>query len=85
MGDTDVETLSNVSKGKYDFAYSEFDKVSSDAKDFISRLLVTDKKYESTFVGYVFLISGRCGVFIAFTLYLLLRLQVRLLFTADIT
>lgn len=44
MGDTDVETLSNVSKGKYDFAYSEFDKVSSDAKDFISKLLVTDKK-----------------------------------------
>jgi len=32
-------TLSNVSMAKYDFDYEEFDSVSPEAKDFISRLL----------------------------------------------
>lgn len=35
----DLKTLTNVSLAKYDFDYSEFDSVSADAKDFISRLL----------------------------------------------
>lgn len=32
-------TLSNISMAKYDFDYEEFDSVSAEAKDFISRLL----------------------------------------------
>ena len=44
MGDTDADTLSNVIKSQYDFNYTEFDDVSDEAKDLISRLLVKDKK-----------------------------------------
>jgi len=35
----DQKTLNSVAMAKYDFDYEEFDIVSSDAKDFISRLL----------------------------------------------
>ena len=44
MGDTDADTLSNVIKSQYDFNYTEFDDVSDEAKDLISRLLVKEKK-----------------------------------------
>ena len=44
MGDNDGETLTNVIKGQYDFCYAEFDEVSEEAKDLISKLLVRDKK-----------------------------------------
>jgi serine/threonine protein kinase len=43
MGDTVVETYSNVSRGEYDFDEPEFDVISPAAKDFISALLVKDK------------------------------------------
>jgi len=38
----DQKTLQNVSMAKYDFDYEEFDDVSSEAKDFITRLLRRD-------------------------------------------
>lgn len=44
MGDTDAETLSNVTHGEFDFEEEEFDNVSNDGKDFIEKLLVKNKK-----------------------------------------
>lgn len=47
MGDNDGETLANVVKGEYDFDYSEFEDVSDEAKDLISKLLIKDKRYHT--------------------------------------
>jgi len=44
MGDDDAETLGNVIRGRFSFDYQEFDDVSTDARDIISKLLVTDKR-----------------------------------------
>ena len=44
MGETDVETMANVTIAKYDFDDECFDEISDDAKDFISKLLVKNKK-----------------------------------------
>lgn len=48
MGDTDAETLSNVTHGEFDFDEEEFDNVSNDGKDFIEKLLVKNKKRRLT-------------------------------------
>lgn len=42
MGSTDVETMTNVTIGKYDFDDEAFSKVSKDALDFIAKLLEKD-------------------------------------------
>lgn len=42
MGSTDVETMANVTIGKYDFEDDAFSKVSEESLDFISKLLVKD-------------------------------------------
>lgn len=42
MGDDDLETMANVTQGKWDFNDDTFDHVSEDAKDFITKLLVKD-------------------------------------------
>uniref|UniRef100_A0A1I8NUE4 Muscle M-line assembly protein unc-89 n=1 Tax=Stomoxys calcitrans TaxID=35570 RepID=A0A1I8NUE4_STOCA len=44
MGDTDVETFSNITRAEYDFDDDAFDCVSQLAKDFISNLLVHRKE-----------------------------------------
>ncbi|XP_053616109.1 probable serine/threonine-protein kinase fhkC isoform X2 [Plodia interpunctella] len=44
MGETDIETMANVTVAKYDFDDEAFNEISEDAKDFISRLLVKDKE-----------------------------------------
>ena len=44
MGDTDIETMANVTIAKYDFDDEVFDDISDDAKDFISKLLVKEKE-----------------------------------------
>lgn len=44
MGDSDVETFSNITRADYDFDDDAFDAVSQDAKDFISSLLVHRKE-----------------------------------------
>jgi len=44
MGDTDAETQSNIIKNLYDFDEPEFDLISSNAKDFISRLLILNAR-----------------------------------------
>ncbi|KAG4073902.1 hypothetical protein HA402_014107 [Bradysia odoriphaga] len=42
MGSTDVETMANVTIGKYDFDDEAFKTVSKEALDFITKLLVKD-------------------------------------------
>nr|XP_033327738.1 calcium/calmodulin-dependent protein kinase cmkA-like [Megalopta genalis] len=44
MGDTDIETMANVTIAKYDFDHDAFANISEDAKDFIRCLLVKDKE-----------------------------------------
>lgn len=50
MGDSDVETMANVTIAKYDFDDESFDDISLDAKDFITKLLIKDKRYVSFLV-----------------------------------
>lgn len=47
MGDTDVQTMANVTIAKYDFDDPCFDDVSDCGKDFIERLLKKDSRYEN--------------------------------------
>lgn len=42
MGDSDLETMGNVTKAEYDFEDESFDNISEVAKDFISKLLLKD-------------------------------------------
>ena len=44
MGDSDMDTLQNVTNCDWSFDYKEFDKISDTAKDFISKLLILDPK-----------------------------------------
>lgn len=46
MGSTDVETMTNVTIGKYDFDDEAFQTVSKESLDFISKLLVKDLRWE---------------------------------------
>lgn len=43
MGDSDMETMANVTRSEWDFEDESFDEISDDAKDFISKLLVKDR------------------------------------------
>ena len=45
MGDSDLETMANVTRAVYDFNDESFEPISKNAKDFISKLLVKDKTY----------------------------------------
>jgi len=47
MGDSDVETMANVTIAKYDFDDPCFDEISDEAKDFIQALLMKFKRYGS--------------------------------------
>lgn len=42
LGNSDLETMTNVTKAIYDFDDESFDPISSEAKDFIARLLIKD-------------------------------------------
>ncbi|XP_055312741.1 calcium/calmodulin-dependent protein kinase type IV isoform X2 [Sitodiplosis mosellana] len=48
MGSTDIETMTNVTIGKYDFDDEAFQKVSKESLDFISKLLVKDPSVRMT-------------------------------------
>ncbi|XP_022120212.1 myosin light chain kinase, smooth muscle isoform X2 [Pieris rapae] len=48
MGETDIETMANVTIAKYDFDDEAFNEISEDAKDFIQKLLVKDKESRPT-------------------------------------
>lgn len=43
MGDSDAETMANVTKCKWDFEDESFEKVSDEAKNFVSQCLVKDR------------------------------------------
>lgn len=42
LGNSDLETMTNVTKAIYDFDDESFDPISDEAKDFISKLLIKD-------------------------------------------
>ena len=44
MGDSDAETLNNVTAAEWDFEDEAFDDVSNDAKEFIEKLLIKKKE-----------------------------------------
>ena len=44
MGDTDLETMANVTIAEYDYEDEAFDKASDLAKDFIDKLLIKEKE-----------------------------------------
>ena len=44
MGDTDLETMANVTVAEYDYEDEAFDNVSQEAKEFIDSLLVKDQQ-----------------------------------------
>lgn len=46
MGDTDTDTMSNVTRGRFEFHSPEFDDISDDAKDLIANLLQADQRHE---------------------------------------
>ncbi|KAK5649551.1 hypothetical protein RI129_000580 [Pyrocoelia pectoralis] len=48
MGHTDVETMANVTIGKYDFDDEAFRNISENAKDFIAKLLLKDMNSRMT-------------------------------------
>lgn len=45
LGDDDNETLNNILACKWNFEEQEFIDTSEEAKDFISRLLIVNKRY----------------------------------------
>jgi myosin-light-chain kinase len=47
MGETDIETMANVTIAKYDFDDEAFNEISPEAKDFITQLLLKDQRYLS--------------------------------------
>ncbi len=47
LGDTDGETFTNVTHGRYDFEDEEFDNISDEAKEFIDKLLVRNMRFVS--------------------------------------
>lgn len=48
VGADDFETMTNVSLGKFSFDYSSFDDISSEAKDFVEKLLVKESSKRMT-------------------------------------
>ncbi|XP_013775503.1 myosin light chain kinase, smooth muscle-like [Limulus polyphemus] len=48
MGDSDLETMANVTKADYDFEDESFEQISDEAKDFISKLLLKERKDRMT-------------------------------------
>lgn len=48
MGETDVDTFTNITRADYDFDDEAFDAVSEDARDFIASLLVHRKEERLT-------------------------------------
>jgi myosin-light-chain kinase len=48
MGESDLETLANVTRAEFDFDDESFDIISEEAKDFISKLLVKNRDQRMT-------------------------------------
>lgn len=50
LGETDAETMNFIVNCSWDFDADAFEGLSEEAKDFISRLLVKEKRYPSLLV-----------------------------------
>ncbi|XP_049268269.1 LOW QUALITY PROTEIN: myosin light chain kinase, smooth muscle-like [Rhipicephalus sanguineus] len=48
MGNSELETMANVTRAEYDFDDESFDQISEEAKDFIAKLLLKDKEDRMT-------------------------------------
>ncbi|PAA57205.1 hypothetical protein BOX15_Mlig033628g1 [Macrostomum lignano] len=48
MGKRDADTYVNIARVNYSFNYSEFDEISTEAKDFVKQLLIKDPKRRNT-------------------------------------
>uniref|UniRef100_A0A1E1X9C1 Putative ser/thr protein kinase n=1 Tax=Amblyomma aureolatum TaxID=187763 RepID=A0A1E1X9C1_9ACAR len=48
MGNSELETMANVTRAEYDFDDESFDAISEEAKDFIAKLLLKDKEDRMT-------------------------------------
>ncbi|XP_064480823.1 myosin light chain kinase, smooth muscle-like [Ornithodoros turicata] len=48
MGNSELETMANVTKAEYDFDDESFDEISNEAKDFIAKLLLKDREERLT-------------------------------------
>ncbi len=59
MGENNAETYNNVMRGAWDFDDEAFENISDAAKDFISRLLVRDKKFENAVLEHLILRSRK--------------------------
>ena len=44
MGDTDLETMANVTIAEYDYEDEVFNNISDQAKDFVDQLLIKKKE-----------------------------------------
>ena len=44
MGDTDLETMANVTIAEYDYEDEAFNEISDQAKDFVDKLLIKKKE-----------------------------------------
>ncbi|XP_050190713.1 myosin light chain kinase, smooth muscle-like [Myiozetetes cayanensis] len=51
QGDTDMETLSNITAARWDFEEETFSEISPQAKDFISQLLQKDPRHRLSSAG----------------------------------
>lgn len=58
MGDTEIDTMTNVTLGQYNFDDDAFKSISDKAKDFIRCLLVKDGKY--VFWNYILIAGNVC-------------------------
>ena len=76
MGDSDAETMCNVTAGNFDFHSPEFDSVSDDAKDMITNLLQPDKTYVNHLPRAPFILLARRSTII---IVIIRRFLVRLL------
>ncbi|KAL1427602.1 hypothetical protein MTO96_017300 [Rhipicephalus appendiculatus] len=47
-GNSELETMANVTRAEYDFDDESFDQISEEAKDFIAKLLLKDKEDRMT-------------------------------------
>ena len=45
LGDDDSQTLNNILQCQWNFEEDEFNSISEEAKDFISKLLLINKRY----------------------------------------
>ena len=59
-GDTDPETLSNITKAEWDFDDPVFEDISEEAKDFISKLLIKKQRFVTITTIFIMVLRNLC-------------------------